>query len=143
MAGTKLSETHPSPVRMAGLEARLADSEAEIAAAQALRYRVFYDEMGAIPSDLPTRSKDDDRDGPADAKRDSRSRAHSGLWEEEPEERRPTFPEMLKIAFDDKLPTPEEILIQPKWVAGGAFEMGCDFYKYVKSRNLSAMNRPS
>ncbi len=50
MAGTKLSETHPSPVRMAGLEARLADSEAEIAAAQALRYRVFYDEMGAIPS---------------------------------------------------------------------------------------------
>lgn len=32
------------------LEVRLADSAAEITAAQALRYRVFYDEMGAKPS---------------------------------------------------------------------------------------------
>lgn len=50
MDGTKLGANHPLPVRMAGLEARLAECEAEIAAAQALRYRVFYDEMGAIPS---------------------------------------------------------------------------------------------
>ncbi|MEW5729589.1 MAG: GNAT family N-acyltransferase [Pseudomonadota bacterium] len=34
----------------AGLEVRLAASEAEIAAAQALRYRVFYEEMGARPT---------------------------------------------------------------------------------------------
>ncbi len=32
------------------LEVRLADGEEEIAAAQALRYRVFYQEMGAKPS---------------------------------------------------------------------------------------------
>ena len=32
------------------LEVRLAESTAELAAAQALRYAVFYDEMGAIPS---------------------------------------------------------------------------------------------
>ncbi|MBI3444140.1 MAG: GNAT family N-acetyltransferase [Magnetospirillum sp.] len=34
-----------------GLEVRLAENEGEIAAAQALRYRVFYEEMGALPSD--------------------------------------------------------------------------------------------
>ena len=34
----------------AWLEVRLANSEAEIAAAQRLRYRVFYDEMGAKPT---------------------------------------------------------------------------------------------
>lgn len=43
-----------SPVKVeeeaAGLEVRLAAGEAEIAAAQALRYRVFYAEMGARPS---------------------------------------------------------------------------------------------
>lgn len=33
-----------------GLEVRLAESAAEVAAAQALRYRVFYQEMGAKPS---------------------------------------------------------------------------------------------
>lgn len=35
---------------MAGLEARLAVSAAEIDAAQALRYRVFHEEMNAVPS---------------------------------------------------------------------------------------------
>jgi putative hemolysin len=34
-----------------GLEVRLAETPQEIAAAQALRYRVFYDEMGARPSE--------------------------------------------------------------------------------------------
>src|SRR5260221_2438706 len=33
-----------------GLEVRLATSETEIDAAQALRYRVFYEEMGARPT---------------------------------------------------------------------------------------------
>ncbi len=36
--------------RQGQLDVRLATSEAEIAAAQALRYRIFYDEMGAEPS---------------------------------------------------------------------------------------------
>jgi L-ornithine Nalpha-acyltransferase len=39
-----------APIIAGRLEARLADSEADIDAAQALRYRVFYDEMGARPS---------------------------------------------------------------------------------------------
>jgi L-ornithine Nalpha-acyltransferase len=38
-----------SDLRMGDLEVRLAESKAEILAAQRLRYRVFYQEMGAIP----------------------------------------------------------------------------------------------
>jgi putative hemolysin len=41
------------------LGVRLACSAAEIDAAQALRYRVFYDEMGAIPSEEAARTKRD------------------------------------------------------------------------------------
>ena len=40
----------PSAVPARGLEVRLAASSAEIDAAQALRYRVFYEEMGAHPT---------------------------------------------------------------------------------------------
>jgi putative hemolysin len=39
-----------SPIRQRGLEARLAIDEADVDAAQALRYRVFYEEMSAKPS---------------------------------------------------------------------------------------------
>ncbi|MBK20579.1 MAG: hemolysin-like protein [Rhodospirillaceae bacterium] len=39
-----------APVSAGNLTVRLADSPEEIAAAQSLRYRVFYDEMRAIPS---------------------------------------------------------------------------------------------
>jgi len=39
-----------SPIECGGLIARLAGSDADIDAAQALRYRVFYAEGGAIPS---------------------------------------------------------------------------------------------
>lgn len=50
------------------LEVRLAVSEEEILAAQALRYRVFYQEMGAKPSaDMAARQSDfDDFDGICD-----------------------------------------------------------------------------
>lgn len=50
------------------LEVRLAANAEEIAAAQALRYRVFYDEMGAKPSaDMAARQSDfDDFDGICD-----------------------------------------------------------------------------
>ncbi|WP_341902787.1 GNAT family N-acetyltransferase [Sandarakinorhabdus limnophila] len=42
---------HAAPIHRAGLlEVRLAASEAEIIAAQALRYAIFYDEMGALPT---------------------------------------------------------------------------------------------
>lgn len=56
-------------------------------------------------------------------------------WAEE-EEPPPTFPEMLKIAFEAKLAAPEPALVQSKWVAGGAFELDCEFFKFVRSRNL-------
>ncbi len=39
-----------APVIAGGLEARLAETEADIDAAQALRYRVFYEEMHARPT---------------------------------------------------------------------------------------------
>ncbi len=39
-----------SPIESGNLIARLAENEDDIEAAQALRYRVFYGEMGAVPS---------------------------------------------------------------------------------------------
>ena len=68
-----MSETEaaarPSPsrdpvvdVRYESLQVRLAQSAAEIDAAQALRYRVFYEEMGAEPSaEMAARRRDFDR----------------------------------------------------------------------------------
>lgn len=54
----------------------------------------------------------------------------------EDQERPPTFPEMLKIAFDAGLAAPEVIPVQPKWIAGAAFEMNCEFFKYARSADL-------
>lgn len=45
--------------RSGQLDVRLATSEAEIAAAQALRYQIFYDEMGATPSAAMVSSRRD------------------------------------------------------------------------------------
>jgi putative hemolysin len=45
--------------RVGQLDVRLAVSEAEIAAAQALRYQIFYDEMGARPTAEMTRVRRD------------------------------------------------------------------------------------
>ncbi|MFN0136453.1 MAG: DEAD/DEAH box helicase [Phycisphaerae bacterium] len=58
-----------------------------------------------------------------------------GFDDEEPP-RPPSFPEMLKLAFDQRLASPEQFVVQPKWVAGGAFEFNCEFFKFVKSREL-------
>jgi len=44
------SKGRPVDLKVGDLEIRLAESEAEIAAAQALRYRVFYEEMSASPT---------------------------------------------------------------------------------------------
>jgi putative hemolysin len=44
------NSARPVDLTIGDLEIRLAESEAEIAAAQALRYRVFYEEMTATPS---------------------------------------------------------------------------------------------
>lgn len=45
-----LLEASPHMHRLGQLDVRIARSEEEIAAAQALRYRIFYEEMGAKPS---------------------------------------------------------------------------------------------
>jgi putative hemolysin len=50
MAVAEVSETSFAPIRTANLTARLARSADEVDAALALRYRVFYEEMEAIPS---------------------------------------------------------------------------------------------
>lgn len=55
--------TEPTEVesRLGSLEVRLAASKEEIDAAQALRYRVFYEEMGAAPSpEMAERKRDFD-----------------------------------------------------------------------------------
>ena len=59
--------THPvldagfGEIRAGNLGVRIAETAAEVDAAQALRYRVFYDEMGAHP-DAETRASARDRD---------------------------------------------------------------------------------
>ena len=57
-------------------------------------------------------------------------------WEEEDEERPPTFPEMLKLAFEAKLAAPEPAYVQPKWIAGDAFARDGEFFKCVKALDL-------
>jgi superfamily II DNA/RNA helicase len=57
-------------------------------------------------------------------------------WEQDEEEHPPTFPEMLKLAFEAKLAAPEPAFVQPKWIAGDAFAQDCEFYKSVKRLNL-------
>ncbi|QOJ14311.1 MAG: DEAD/DEAH box helicase [Planctomycetia bacterium] len=58
-------------------------------------------------------------------------------WEEEEfPPRPPSFPEMLRIAFEARLAGPEPLFVQPKWVGGAAFEGGCDFFRFVRSVDL-------
>ncbi len=58
-------------------------------------------------------------------------------WQRDDDVPRPlSLPEMLKILFDARLKTPEAVFTQPKWVAGGVFELDCDFHKFVRARDL-------
>lgn len=62
MSVTTLSGYGFEPVQAGNLVARLANSPAEVDAAQALRYRVFFEEMDAIPSEANiARKRDFDR----------------------------------------------------------------------------------
>lgn len=56
--------------------------------------------------------------------------------DEEEFKRPPQFADMLRIAFEKDLPHPENLNVQPKWVAGGVFDTGDDFYRFIKSRGL-------
>ena len=58
-------------------------------------------------------------------------------WAEKETQRPLTLPEMLKAIFDAKLSAPEDIMVQPKWVAGGILELDNEFYKFVRARNLA------
>lgn len=68
MDGTNKPKGPPPPIFSGGMEARIARSEADIDASQALRYRVFFEEMSAIPSpEVKTRKRDfDDFDSVCD-----------------------------------------------------------------------------
>ncbi|UCE58117.1 MAG: DEAD/DEAH box helicase [Phycisphaerales bacterium] len=60
------------------------------------------------------------------------------VWDDRYEgPRKMTFAEMLKALFDAKLASPEIVPVHNRWVAGGIFEAQCDFYKFVRSRNLT------
>jgi putative hemolysin len=57
----RLQNERPAPIVSNGVEVRLAESAAEIDAAQALRYRVFYEEMAARPTpEMAARKRDFD-----------------------------------------------------------------------------------
>jgi superfamily II DNA/RNA helicase len=71
--------------------------------------------------------------------REETGRRFVDAWERElPEEREypPTFPEMLKLAFEATLAAPEPALVQAKWLAGDAFARDGEFFKCVKALNL-------
>jgi len=57
-------------------------------------------------------------------------------WDEVEVERPPTFPEMLATLYEAQLAAPEPMPVQPKWIAGGAFQFECEFFKFVRSRDL-------
>ncbi len=50
MVALHIDKSRPVDIRAGDLELRLAETDAEIEAAQALRYRVFYEEMSAEPT---------------------------------------------------------------------------------------------
>ena len=57
----RLPNERPAPIVAGALEVRLAETAAEIDAAQALRYRVFYEEMKAHPTpEMAARGRDFD-----------------------------------------------------------------------------------
>ncbi|NLX24103.1 MAG: DEAD/DEAH box helicase [Phycisphaerae bacterium] len=71
--------------------------------------------------------------GAADEEEDD---GYDALLPPEEEERPPTFPEMLKIVFESRLPAPEPVFVQPKWIGGGVADFEGDFYKFVRACDL-------
>ena len=43
---------------------------------------------------------------------------------------------MLKMLFDAKLQTPEELFVQPKSLAGAILDAGGEFFRFVRTRDL-------
>ena len=65
------------------------------------------------------------------------SETSADYYDEDRPPRAMTLPEMLKALFDARLASPEDVPVQTKWVAAGVFEMECDFFKYVRARDLT------
>ncbi|MEK6676038.1 MAG: helicase, partial [Planctomycetota bacterium] len=57
-------------------------------------------------------------------------------WAEGKNDRPMTLPDMLRLLFESSLASPEPVAVQPKWIAGGVFEVVDDFYKFVRNRDL-------
>ena len=62
---------------------------------------------------------------------------HADYYDNEDRRPAPGVAEMVKLLFDAHLATPEDILVQPKWIASGIFEANDDFYGYTQNRELS------
>ncbi len=50
--------------------------------------------------------------------------------------RRIRLPEMLRILFESHLASPEIVIADEKWIAGGIIDLEGDFEKFVRTRNL-------
>lgn len=83
-------------------------------------------QMGVVVAKVGLGAADEDEDDGYDA-----------LLPPEEEERPPTFPEMLKIVFESRLPAPEPVFVQPKWIGGGVADFEGDFYKFVRACDLA------
>jgi hypothetical protein len=58
------------------------------------------------------------------------------FWDDRARKRRVSLPQMLKLLFDSRLASPEEVEVEGKYIAGGIFEAADDFYRYATNREL-------
>jgi superfamily II DNA/RNA helicase len=64
-------------------------------------------------------------------------RSIEDFWDDDEPHEPSNLPEMLKALFDARLASPEDVEVEPKWIIGGITEMGGEFYKYIRARNLA------
>ncbi len=57
-------------------------------------------------------------------------------WAESDEPKPVTFVEMLKMLFDARLASPEDVFVRERWVAGGIRDHDGDFHKFCRAHNL-------
>jgi superfamily II DNA/RNA helicase len=84
-------------------------------------------QMGVVIA-KPSGGEDEDAEPPPDFRDDP-------WWDGESRGYPPTFPDMLKIAFEAKLAQPEPAQVQPKRIAANVFG-DCDFFRFVRANNL-------
>ena len=84
--------------------------------------------MGAITADRAG--------GAAAPENDSIARRDGDRWNDDDALPDPTFPEMLKMVFDDRLPAPEPIEVSNIWVAGELAQSDGDFHAFIRNADL-------